>query len=196
MNASKRDIQHIRPFARSAHATICSTITQPPAMFHKGSLFYSHCVLNDTHYLYFMEKYWWIRLAAGYDYNPIWLDCVNTLWKIRENWNFTNGIKSYSYRHQSWRWGQDWSKTGAGLGKDWGRDGARLKQDWGKTGTRLGQDWGRTRAGLGQGLGQDWNKTVTRLWQDWGRIGARLIQDCGKTRARLRQVWRRAGARL
>jgi hypothetical protein len=29
--ASKRNIQHIRPFAQSAHATICSTITQPLA---------------------------------------------------------------------------------------------------------------------------------------------------------------------
>jgi hypothetical protein len=28
-NASKRDIQHIRPFAQSAHATICSAFTQP-----------------------------------------------------------------------------------------------------------------------------------------------------------------------
>jgi hypothetical protein len=28
-NASKRDIQHIRPFAQSAHATIHSELTQP-----------------------------------------------------------------------------------------------------------------------------------------------------------------------
>jgi hypothetical protein len=28
-NASKRDIQHIRPFAQSAHATIQSALTQP-----------------------------------------------------------------------------------------------------------------------------------------------------------------------
>jgi hypothetical protein len=28
-NASKRDIQHIRPFAQSAHGTIYSAITQP-----------------------------------------------------------------------------------------------------------------------------------------------------------------------
>jgi hypothetical protein len=30
-NASKRDIQHIRPLAQSAHATIHSVITQPLA---------------------------------------------------------------------------------------------------------------------------------------------------------------------
>jgi hypothetical protein len=41
--ASKRDIKQIRPFAQSAHATICDAITQPLAMFNKGSLFYSHC---------------------------------------------------------------------------------------------------------------------------------------------------------
>jgi hypothetical protein len=30
-NASKRDIQHLRPLAQSAHATIHSVITQPLA---------------------------------------------------------------------------------------------------------------------------------------------------------------------
>jgi hypothetical protein len=30
-NASKRSIQHIRPLAQSAHATICSAIMQPLA---------------------------------------------------------------------------------------------------------------------------------------------------------------------
>jgi hypothetical protein len=43
LNATKRDIKQIRPFAQSAHATIRDAITQPLAMFNKGSLFYSHC---------------------------------------------------------------------------------------------------------------------------------------------------------
>jgi hypothetical protein len=45
LNATKRDIKQIRPFAQSAHATIRDAITQPLAMFNKGSLFYSHCEL-------------------------------------------------------------------------------------------------------------------------------------------------------
>jgi hypothetical protein len=48
-NASKGDIQHIRPLAQSAHATIRSPITQPLApLFNKGSLFYSHCDVTTT----------------------------------------------------------------------------------------------------------------------------------------------------
>jgi hypothetical protein len=48
LNASKRDIQHNRPFAQSAHSTISSALTQPLAMFNKGSLFYSHRGLSPN----------------------------------------------------------------------------------------------------------------------------------------------------